>query len=226
MEESTTTTAQPNEQFIVPNEEEEPVQFTNNSISSDDFIEESTITFQSTESITVNLPQYTEINKMLDTSYINVSPKAFTTAIDQEYEEMVTWRKNIFLVPTGKAGKTFIKLISEWLNNFNIANSFQGIAIKVVMILPNLPLQKPSSTRKSKEHSKVLEDRPNMWNNGDLNGLLRDCRATQRKMRSGKKRTGADVTRIFSKLVFHCINEQEIFKAANQVKGSGGPSLP
>ena len=131
MEESTTTIAQPNEQFIAPNEEEEePVQFTNNSISPDDFIEESTITFQSTESITANLPQYTEINKMPDTPYNNVSPEAFTTAIDEVYEEMVTWRKNLFLVPTGKAGKTFIKLISEWLNNLNIANSFQGIAMK------------------------------------------------------------------------------------------------
>ena len=125
MEESTTTTAQLNEQFIAPNEEQEPLQFTNNSISPDDFIEESTITFQSTESITVNLQQYTELNKMPDTPYNNVSPKAFTTAIDQVYEEMVTWRKTLFLVPTGKAGKTFIKLISEWLNNFNIADSFQ-----------------------------------------------------------------------------------------------------
>ena len=26
--------------------------------------------------------------------------------------------------------------------------------------------------------------------------------------------------------IFHCINEQNILKAANQVKGSGGPSLP
>ena len=105
----------------------------------------------------MNLPQYTEINKMPDTPYNNVSPLAFTTAIVQVYEEMVTWRENLFLVPTGKVGKTFIKLISEWLNNFNIANSFQVIAVKVVMILPNLLLQKPSSTSKSKEHSKVLE---------------------------------------------------------------------
>ena len=41
-----------------------------------------------------------------------------------------------------------------------------------------------------------------MWNHGDLNGLLRDCRETQRNLRSGKKRTEADVTKIFSKLVF------------------------
>ena len=56
------------------------------------------------ESITVNLTQYTEITKMPDTTYNNVSPEAFTTDIDQ-YEEMVMWRKKLFLMPTGKPGK-------------------------------------------------------------------------------------------------------------------------
>ena len=136
---------------------------------------------------------------MPDTPYNNVSPEAFTTDIDQ-YEEMVMWRKNFFSCPQGSQAninKTDFRMV----NNFNIANSFQGIAMKVSMILLNL-LQKPSATSKSKEHSKVLEDRLNMWNNGDLNGLLQDCRATQRKQRSGKKQTEEDITRIFSKLVF------------------------
>ena len=60
--------------------------------------------------------------------------------------------------------------------------------MKGFMILPNLLLQKPSSASKAKEHSKVLEEGLNMWNNGDLNGLLRDYRATQRKLRSGSRR--------------------------------------
>ena len=117
--------------------------------ASDKLPEVAELTLQSTtsntENITVNLPPYTKIEKIPN--------------FDQIYEEMVKWKENIFLVPTGKAGKTFIKLITEWLNNFNIANTFQGIAMKVVMVLPNLLLQKPSATSKAKEHSKVLEDR-------------------------------------------------------------------
>ena len=154
------------------------------------------------ESDTANLPPYAEINTLPDTTYNNVSPEIFTTNINKVYEEMVTWRKNHFILPTGKAGKAFIALITEWLGNFNNGNTFQGIAMKVVMVLPNLLLQKPSAKSKAKDHSKALEERLKMWKDGNIQDLLRDCKAVQTKLKSGKKKTTIDITRIFSKLIF------------------------
>ena len=196
---------------------------------------------------------------------------------------MVTWKKNLFLLPSGKAGKSFINLITEWLKNFNNGNSFQGIAWKVIMVLPNLLLQKPSKKRKAKEHSELLDDHMKLWKKGNIFFLLKECRLIQRKLKSGKRRTSQDIDKVFSKLVFEgklgaalkfldenaedtvlapnkkiidklkllhppsaeippgtlyqgpleivsptifaSITEDMIFKAANQTKGSGGPSL-
>ena len=229
------------------------------------------------------LPPFTAINILPNTNYNNVTPDIFVAHINQVYEEMVSWRKNLFLLPTGKAGKTFIKLISEWIGNFNNANTFQGIAMKVVMILPNLLLQKPSAKSKAKDLSKALEERLSQWNEGKIQDLLRDAKAIQEKLKSAKKKSTDDVNRVFSKLIFEgkigaalkfldenaedavlqssetvikklkllhppaaeiqpntllegpvnqvsptkfsTIDEQEIMKAANQIKGSGGPSL-
>ena len=136
-----------------------------------------------------DLPPFTRINLVPERSYNNIPPNIFSTQVHQVYEEMVTWKKNLFLLPTGNAGKCFVKLISEWVGNFNSSNTFQGIAMKVVAILPNLLLQKPSAKSKAKEHTKILEQRLEMWNNGNILGLLRDSRAIQKKLKSGKIKT-------------------------------------
>ena len=45
-------------------------------------------------------------------------------------------RKNLFKLPTGKAGKEFIKELTHWLEIFNSKHQLKFIAIKVFMILP------------------------------------------------------------------------------------------
>ena len=47
-----------------------------------------------------------------------------------------------------------------------------------------------------------MEQRLQLWNEGKITELLRDCRAIQKKLKSGKKRTADDVTRTFSNLIF------------------------
>ena len=74
----------------------------------------------------------------------------------------------------------FVRYSLQWLNRFNTGNTFQGFAMKVIMILSNLLPQNPSLSSKSKEHSKVLDERLNVWNKGKLNELLRDCKAHRR----------------------------------------------
>ena len=92
---------------------------------------------------------------------------------------MVCWRKNLFFLPSVKVDKAFVKLTTDWLNKFNSGSPFQGIAMKVVMVLPNLLPQKSHSSSKSKEHSKILDGRWNEWIEGKLNKLLRDCKVIQ-----------------------------------------------
>ena len=63
--------------------------------------------------------------------------------------------KNLFLVPTGTAGREYVKLMDEWLEHSVKGTPFQGIALKVFFTLPNLMLQKPSLKSKTKDHIHV-----------------------------------------------------------------------
>ena len=74
--------------------------------------------------------------------------------VNKIYEEIVHMRRNIFKIPSGKAGKEYIKELTFWLRQFNSPKSeLNSIALKAFMSLPTLILQKPSPNSKAKEHS-------------------------------------------------------------------------
>ena len=260
-----------------------PTQVTTMRTLNDDDVAISNDDEPSTTSFVANLPAYTEVNKVPSTTYNNVDPKLFVQNINQIYEDMVSWRKNLFSLPTGKAGKYFVGLISEWISHYNKSDTFQSISMKVVMILPNLLLQKPSSKSKASDHTKFLEERLKLWEQGKVMELFKECKMLQKKLLTGKRKSLDDLNKIFTKLVlegkpsaalkfleenaenavlpsseaivnklkdlhpspaeilpdallsgpietvpaalFASIDEEEVLKAANQTKGSGGPSL-
>ena len=61
-------------------------------------------------SIQVNLPSYTKAAPFPNQDYNNIEKATFTRLINEIYEEIVKWKKNLFLIPTGQCGKDFIKL--------------------------------------------------------------------------------------------------------------------
>ena len=72
------------------------------------------------------------------------------------YDETVVWRKNIFMLPSGAAGKHFVIETTKWIEYWNHDSvDFKDIALKVVMIMPALLLQKPifKSTAKNTQNS-------------------------------------------------------------------------
>ena len=86
--------------------------------------------------------------------------KDLEQVINAVYEEVAKWRKNTFLLPSGAAGKSYIRettrLIDAWNKNSEV---LKNVAVKAVMIMPHLLLQKPSFKAKSKEHSISLSRR-------------------------------------------------------------------
>ena len=153
-------------------------------------------------SLEPNLPEFIEMPSIPTEEYNNINGETFAQNINEIFEETLKWRKNLFLVPTGKSGKEFIKLKTEWLQKFNSGTSFQHLALKVFHVLPNMLLQKPSATSKSKEHSKALETRLQMWSEGKLMELLKENRVIQHKLSNKPKKSSHDISRIFTKLMF------------------------
>ena len=114
--------------------------------------------------------------------------------INDAYETIVHWQKNLLMVPSGKAGKKFITELSSWLNKFNNDTPFQSIAMKMYMILPSLLLQKPSRKSKAKQHSAKLSQRLTLWKEGKIDVLLPEGKAIQRQLQR-KPRSKEEITK-------------------------------
>ena len=54
------------------------------------------------------------------------------TVIKTVYEEIITWRKNLFMVPRGKAGTAFIKELTRLISLFNSPNKWTRVALAKV----------------------------------------------------------------------------------------------
>ena len=99
--------------------------------------------------------------------------------VEKIYDCMTVFKKNLFKLPSGGAGKEFVLELAFWTRQFNKATKLNGIALKVLMIIPNLLLQKPSPKSKAKQHLQALERRLLMWRAGELTALLRESKHIQ-----------------------------------------------
>ena len=94
------------------------------------------------------------------------------------YEEIVYWKKNLFKLPSGASGKQYVKEMTRLINIWNEDHRpLSGIALKLVMIMPALLLQKPCRKSTAKQHSEYLNTRLTMWENGCFDKLMREVRS-------------------------------------------------
>ena len=148
------------------------------------------------------LPSFTTAVNLTPDLDINGIPGDFyETQINNAYNEIIKWRKNIFMLPSGKAGKAFIRELSYWLDQFNRDTKLKPVSITTFMVLPSLLLQKPSRQSKAKEHAAKLDGRLQLWREGNITSLLNEGRTIQKRLGNSKMRTEADVSRIFAKLM-------------------------
>ena len=111
----------------------------------------------------------------------------FRTLVDTAYEEVVHWRRNIFQVPSGSAGKAFVLELARLLQAYADSSSLECIAMKAITIAQVLLLQKPSRSSKSKDHAAHLQRRLELWREGDIPSLLEEGRCIQKYFRQGRK---------------------------------------
>ena len=146
------------------------------------------------------------------------------TIINECYNEIVRWKRNLFKVPSGKAGKSFVKELTRLLIAFAEASALEAIALKAVFVMPALLLQKPHKRSKAKEHSSHLDRRLNLWKNGSIDALLKEGRAIQKQFGNINHKSSEDLPRTFAKLLM----EGKVKRALNLLSdySSGGPMCP
>ena len=102
------------------------------------------------------------------------SGETLCTRIEQAYEEVVHWRRNLFQVPPGAAGKAFVSELAHLFQAYAHSSSLECIAMKATTVILILLLQKPSRTSKSKDHVIHLQRHMELWHDGDIQALLLD----------------------------------------------------
>lgn len=79
-------------------------------------------------------------------SWGEIDSEAFIQQLNNAYTEVTHWRRNIFTIPTGKAGKEFVRELSRLFRGYAEASALESIALKAASVLCILLLQKPSQS--------------------------------------------------------------------------------
>ena len=98
----------------------------------------------------------------------------FACALNRVYDEIVKWKINLFKVPSGNTGKTFVRELSCMFNTNAKGSALECVAMSVAMTMPALLLQKPSSKSKAEEDTLHLERCLKLWLEGKLDDLVHE----------------------------------------------------
>ena len=154
----------------------------------------------------------------------NVDGETITQRINQAYNEIVHWRRNLFKVPSGKAGTQFVEELARLLTAYAEGTPLQNIAMKAVMTMPALLLQKPHPKSRTTDHSECLKKRFALWSKGDIESLLQEGKTIQLRLgRLQKPKGEGELARSFAKCL-HVGNVKAAVKLITEEENSG--SLP
>ena len=122
----------------------------------------------------------------------NIQGKEFHVIVNQAYEEVVHWWRNLFQIPSGSAGKAFVTELAHLYQAYADGSSLEGVAMKACMVAPILLLQKSSRTSKSKDHVNHLQRRLDLWHKGEVQSLISEGKCIQNRLYKGTRQTDDD----------------------------------
>ena len=96
----------------------------------------------------------------------------FAQQVSNVYEEVVRWRRNVFLVPYSKFGREFVQELAQMVSAYGDGGAFECVVIKAAMIMCSLLLQRPYHSVTSADLVKYLQCRMTLWKQGDIAELL------------------------------------------------------
>ena len=124
-----------------------------------------------------------------------------TNDINKSYEKIVFLRKNMFLLPSGTAGKAYINEIPRLMNAWNNNSPIGNIALKALTFYDGFAVTKPSKSAKIKDHIKVLEPRIELWHKGDIMQLFEAETIQERLETINKSKTITQLSKQFALLM-------------------------
>ena len=165
------------------------------------------------------LPQFTPMADPVFT-WGELDSTQFTDNLNAAFAEAVHWKMNVFRVPYGKAGKSFVSELARLFKAFATSSALESVALKAATLMPILLLQKPARKSKAKDHITRLERRLDTWREGDLNELLREGRTIQQRIsKTSPSFNNEQISRSFANLMFQGKTKAALRLLSEQSKG-------
>ena len=117
------------------------------------------------------------------------------------YSEIVSWRPNLFKLPKGSPGRSFVSEVDRLANAWANKSDLEQVAMLAIHIIGALLLQNPGRKSTPKENKAALTRRLDLWKRGSFSELLAEAREIQKRL----SKIGSDnesISRGFSRLMF------------------------
>ena len=91
-----------------------------------------------------SLPEFSTVDTPQSIVWDQLEGKVITVSSSEminAYNEITSWRRNIFVVPYGKIGREFIDQITKHINDWNKSTESHHIALKAAFVLLALVLE-------------------------------------------------------------------------------------
>ena len=111
----------------------------------------------------------------------------FEKDFNNAYEKIVHWNKNLFMLPSGAAGKRYVEEVTHLMNVWIQHTPLKSVSLKAIHVMPALLL-------KVKDLLQALERCIILWDEGNIEGLLHEGMKIQQRLRSNKE--GMTITKI------------------------------
>ena len=149
-----------------------------------------------------SLPSFSPCADIRSAVWGGLKGENISSEINNAYNTVIKWKKNLFKLPGGKCGKAFVSEVGNLINLWVDKSKTESVALTALHVFVPLMLQKPSKKSKNRDHIRYLKERLEKWKIGDLAGLVSEGDAIQKRLRSFKQ-TPVDTQKVFVKLMIH-----------------------
>ena len=105
------------------------------------------------------------------------------------YREVISWRRNLFLLPWGREGADFVQLLADLISRFVNEPAHRPYIWQAVVVAGHVLLQSPFSGSRAAEHARTLGARLTIWHSGQLDVLVNECRCIQQHLPARKQKS-------------------------------------
>ena len=132
-----------------------------------------------------------------------IDGNVFSERINRAYEEVVRFRKNLFLLPSGSVGNWYVTEKAKFFEAMVSQHPMEKIAMKALSVMEHLLLQRASQDSTTKRNKELLTERIALWEKGDIDQLTTTAMAIQERLETHRKKMNdEELARKFARFMF------------------------